>query len=146
MPRPAPSELAEHSTSVEHSLRPLQPEPSKYPTGTPRGVVGASDNQPVSEPTEQSRIAEQPRSRERLSPGTYTVPLLPELSGETWVASALIEEFTADLLPAGSNVDLITASRQDETLATVRGWIQNPLRHGRIVLDSLRNGAVGGYK
>ena len=51
--------------------------------------------------------------------------LLPELSGETWVASALIEEFTADLLQAGSNADLITASRQDATLATVRGWIQS---------------------
>ena len=30
--------------------------------------------------------------------------LLPELSGETWVASALTEEFTADDLPAGSNL------------------------------------------
>ena len=47
--------------------------------------------------------------------------VLPELSGETWVASALIAEFTADLLPAGSNVDLITESRQDDTLATVWG-------------------------
>ena len=55
VPMPAPSELAEHSTSVEHSLRSLQPESSEHPTGTPRGVVGASDNQPVSEPTEQSR-------------------------------------------------------------------------------------------
>ena len=65
------------------------------------------------------------------------------LNQPTWVASALIEEFMADLLPAGSNVDLITASRQDETLATVRGgFSQNPLRHGRIVLDSLRNCAV----
>ena len=51
--------------------------------------------------------------------------LLPELSGETWVASALMEEFTADLLPAESNVDLITESRQDDTLATVRGLIQS---------------------
>ena len=50
--------------------------------------------------------------------------LLPGLSGETWAASVLIEEFTADLLPAGSNEDLITASRQDATLATVQGWIQ----------------------
>ena len=47
VPRPAPSELAEHSTSVEHSLRPLQPEPSEHPAGTPRGVVGFSDNQLV---------------------------------------------------------------------------------------------------
>ena len=51
--------------------------------------------------------------------------LLPELSGETWVASALIEEFTVDLLPAGSNVDLIAESRHDDTLATVRRWIQS---------------------
>ena len=51
--------------------------------------------------------------------------LLPELSGETWVASALIEEFTADLFPAGSNVDLIAASRQDATLAMVWEWIQS---------------------
>ena len=51
--------------------------------------------------------------------------LLPELSGETWVASALIEEFTADLLPAGSNVDLIAASRQDTTLAMVWEWFQS---------------------
>ena len=90
VPRPAPSELAEHSTSVEQSLRPLQPEPSEHPTDTPRRVVGASDNQPVSEPTQQSRtggtsmlkpaaseIAEQPRSRERLLPETDTVPRLP---------------------------------------------------------------------
>ena len=33
-------------------------------------------------------------------------------------------ELTADLLPAGTNVDLIVASRQDGTLATVRQWIQ----------------------
>ena len=51
--------------------------------------------------------------------------LLPELSGETWVASALLEEFTADLLPAGADLDLIAASRQDATLVTVREWIQS---------------------
>ena len=45
VPKSAPSELTEHSTSVEQSLWPLQPEPSEHPTGTPRGVVGASDNQ-----------------------------------------------------------------------------------------------------
>ena len=37
----------------------------------------------------------------------------------------LIEEFTEDLLPAGSNVDLIIASRQDAMLATVREWFQS---------------------
>ena len=51
--------------------------------------------------------------------------LLPELSGETWVVSALLEEFTEDLLPAGANLDLIAASRQDATLTTVQEWIQS---------------------
>ena len=86
VPRPAPSELAEHSASVEYSLRPLQPESSEYPAGTPRVVVGVSDNQSVSEPTEQLKtggnlvlkpapleLAEQPRSGEGFSPGTDTV-------------------------------------------------------------------------
>ena len=50
--------------------------------------------------------------------------LLPELSGEMWVAAALTEEFTADL-PAGSNIDLIAESRSDDTLAVVWGWIQS---------------------
>ena len=44
VPRSAPSELAEHLTSVEHSLRPLQPESSEHPAGTPRRVVRVSDN------------------------------------------------------------------------------------------------------
>ena len=50
MPNPAPSELAEHSTSVENSLRPLQAGPMEHPSDTPCRVVRASDNQPVSEP------------------------------------------------------------------------------------------------
>ena len=92
VPMPAPSELAEHSTSVEHSVRPSQPEPSEDPASAPRGLVGFSDNQPVSETAEQSKtgdnlvpkpapseLAEQPRSDgpplwgEGLSPGTDTV-------------------------------------------------------------------------
>ena len=51
--------------------------------------------------------------------------LLPELSGETWVASALLEELTADLPTAGSDIDLIAASRDDSTLGTVRSWLQS---------------------
>ena len=31
--------------------------------------------------------------------------LLPELSGETWVASTLLDGLTADLLPSGSDMD-----------------------------------------
>ena len=48
--------------------------------------------------------------------------LLPELSGETWVVATYLEERTADL-PA-SESDFIVASRRDETLTTVRRWVQ----------------------
>ena len=51
--------------------------------------------------------------------------LLPELSGETWVASALLDELTADLPTSGSDIDLIAASRDDSTLGTVRSWVQS---------------------
>ena len=51
--------------------------------------------------------------------------LLPELPGETWVVAALLEELTADLPPAGSNLDLVVASRQDATLTTVCEWVQS---------------------
>ena len=48
--------------------------------------------------------------------------LLPELSGETWVAAMLLEGLIADLPTVASNLDLIVASRQDVTLITVREW------------------------
>ena len=51
--------------------------------------------------------------------------LLPELSGETWVAGTLLEGLTADLLPAGADLDLIVESHQDTTLTTVREWVQS---------------------
>ena len=51
--------------------------------------------------------------------------LLPELSGETWVAATLLEGLTAELLPAGADLDLIVASRQDMTLTTFREWVQS---------------------
>ena len=51
--------------------------------------------------------------------------LLPVLSGETWVPATLLEGLTADLPPAGSDLKLITASRQDATLTTVREWVQS---------------------
>ena len=51
--------------------------------------------------------------------------LLPELSGETWVAATLLEGLRADLLPAGADLDLIVASHQDTTLTMVREWVQS---------------------
>ena len=49
--------------------------------------------------------------------------LLPELSGETWVAATFREKLTADQEPAGSEPDSITASWLDNTLITVREWV-----------------------
>ena len=49
MPKPAPSELAEQSTSVENSLRPLQAGPMEHPIRYATRGGGGSDNQPVSE-------------------------------------------------------------------------------------------------
>ena len=85
--------------------------------------VSATDS-PVPDADPETEMVDQPFAASEIDE-SMDADLLPELSGETWVASALIEEFTADLLPAGSNVDLITESRQDDTLATVRGWIQS---------------------
>ena len=51
--------------------------------------------------------------------------LLPEFSGETWVATMLLEGLMADLPLAGADLDLIVASRQDATLATVRELVQS---------------------
>ena len=79
---------------------------------------------PVPDTNLETEMVDQPFATSEIGE-SMDADLLPELSGETWVASALIEEFTADLLPAGSNVDLIAESRHDDTLATVRGWIQS---------------------
>ena len=51
--------------------------------------------------------------------------LLPELSGETWVAATYLDEVTADFPPAESEPDLIVASRLDITLIMVRKWVQS---------------------
>ena len=76
VPRPAPLELAEHSTSVEHSLWLLQPEPTEHPTDTPQlASVRTQCQRPA-----PSEIVEQPRSRERLLPETDTVPRPPPVA------------------------------------------------------------------
>ena len=85
--------------------------------------VSAKDS-PKSENNEEMEMVDQPFAASEIGESMDT-DLLPELSGETWVASALTEEITADFLPAGSNIDLIAESRHDDTLAIVRGWIQS---------------------
>ena len=85
--------------------------------------VSATDS-PVPEAEPETRLIDQPFASSEMGE-SMDADLLPELSGETWVASALLEELTADLLPAGADLDLIVASRQDMTLATVREWVQS---------------------
>ena len=93
------------------------------PCQRPDCPVSAMDS-PVPDAEPETEKVDQPFTASEMGE-SMDADLLPELSGETWLASALIEEFTVDLLPAGSNVDLIAASRQDATLATVWEWIQS---------------------
>ena len=51
--------------------------------------------------------------------------LLPELSGETWVASALLDELMWDLPTVGADIDLVTATREDQMLQTVRSCVES---------------------
>ena len=99
VPMPAPSELAEHSTSVGHNFRHCKPKPSEHPVpgGAPRRVVGFSDNQPVSEPAGQSKtsddlvpklapseITEQPGGRGITTESGHSGP-----SAAGWIAGSL---------------------------------------------------------
>ena len=54
-----------------------------------------------------------------------SMDLLPELSGETWVASALLDELTWDLPTTGADNELVTATCEDKMLQTVRSWVES---------------------
>ena len=84
--------------------------------------ISASESQVADRDVPQA-LEEQPFASSEMGESMDT-DLLPELSGETWVASTLLDGLKADLLPAGADMDLIVASRQDRTLATVREWVQ----------------------
>ena len=85
--------------------------------------VSAADLPATDEET-RSLLVDQPFASSEMG-DSMDADLLPELSGETWVASALLEELTVDLPTAGSDIDLIAASRDDSTLGTVRSWFQS---------------------
>ena len=91
--------------------------------------VSSSDSQ-VAKLNASSVLLDQPFASLEMG-DSMDADLLPELSGETWVASALLEGLAADLPTAGSDIDLIVASRQDATLTTVWEWVQS----GVVVLD-----------
>ena len=80
--------------------------------------VSASDSKVADRDVPQV-LEEQPFAASKMGESMDT-DLLPELSGET-----LLDRLTADLPPAGADLDLIVASRQNRTLATVREWIQS---------------------
>ena len=107
--------------------------------------VSATDS-PVPEAEPEMGLVDQPFASSEMGE-SMDADLLPELSGETWVASALLEELTADLLPAGPTWTL------SSHLARIRRWrwcgsgfSLDLFRCGRSVLDFLRSCAVGGYK
>ena len=79
--------------------------------------VSAAD-MPATDVETESLLMDQPFSSSEMG-DSMDADLLPELSGETWVASALLEELTADLPTSGSDIDLIAASRDDSTLVTI---------------------------
>ena len=85
--------------------------------------VSSSDS-PVANADPVLALVEQPFASSEMGE-SMDADLLPELSGETCVATTLLEGLTADFLPVGADLDLIVASRQDATLATVREWVQS---------------------
>ena len=86
--------------------------------------VSASDSQ-VEDRDVPQVLEEQPFASSEMGESMDT-DLLPELSGETWVASTLLDGLTADLLPAGADLAMC--------------------RCGLIAQDFPRNYNVGAYR
>ena len=70
--------------------------------------VSAADL-PTVEADTQSLLVDQPFATSEMG-DSMDADLLPELSGETWVASALLDELTGDLPPAGVNNELVSST------------------------------------
>ena len=84
----------------------------------PDCLVSSSDSR-VTDVDATTVLLDQPFASSEMG-DSMDADLLPELSGETWLAATLLEGLTADLPPAGSDLDLIVSSRQDATLTTIR--------------------------
>ena len=85
--------------------------------------VSAADL-PTVEADTQSWLVDHPFATSEMG-DSMDADLLPELSGETWVASALLDELTGDLPPAGVNNELVSATSEDRILQTVRSWVES---------------------
>ena len=83
---------------------------------------------PVSSPNSRvdgtTALLDQPFASSKMG-DSMDADLLPELSGETWVAATYMDKLTADLPTTGSDLDLVVASRQNVTLTTVCKWVQS---------------------
>ena len=79
---------------------------------------------PTIEADTQSLLVDQPFATSEMG-DSMDADLLPELSGETWVASALLDELTWDLSPVGVNNELVSATSEDRMLQTVRSWVES---------------------
>ena len=79
---------------------------------------------PTGDTDTQSVLVDQPFATSEIG-DSMDADLLPELSGETWVASALLDELTGDLQPAGVNGDLVSATSEDKMLQTVWSWVES---------------------
>ena len=87
------------------------------------GCPVSSPDSRVDDADSMSALLDQPFASSEMG-DSMDADLLPELSGETWVAATYLDELTSDLLATDSDLDFIVASRRDETLTTVRHWEQ----------------------
>ena len=85
--------------------------------------VSAADL-PMVDADAQSSLVDQPFATSEMG-DSMDADLLPELSGQTCVASALLDELTGDLPPAGVNDELVSATSEDRILQTVRSWVES---------------------
>ena len=74
----------------------------------------------------QSLMIDQPFATSEMG-DSMDADLLPEGSGETWVASALLDELTNDLPTPGVGDSLVSDTASDKILQTVRSWVDSGL-------------------
>ena len=85
--------------------------------------VSAADL-PTIDADAQSSLVDQPFATSEMG-DSMDADLLPESSGETWVASALLDELTVDLPAAGVDDALVSETAEDKILQTVRSWVDS---------------------
>ena len=87
--------------------------------------VSAAD-MALTENDDQSLMVDQPFATSEMG-DSMDADLLPEGSGETWVASALLDELTNDLPTPGVGDNLVSDTASDKILQTVRSWVDSGL-------------------